>query len=46
MIKHIVMWKFKNGEEENTKKFLEELNSLKKHNFIDKIYGDLNKYKS
>lgn len=40
MIKHIVMWKFKNGEEENTKKFLEELNSLKKHNSRDKIYGD------
>lgn len=29
MIKHIVMWKFKDGEEENTKKFLEGLNSLK-----------------
>ena len=23
MIKHIVMWKFKDGEEENMKKFLE-----------------------
>lgn len=46
MIKHIVMWKFKDGEEENMKKFLEGLNSLKKHNSRDKIYGDWNKYKS
>ena len=30
MIKHIVMWKFKDGEKENMKKFLEGLNSLKK----------------
>ena len=30
MIKHTVMWKFKDGEEENMKKFLEGLNSLKK----------------
>lgn len=29
MIKHIVMWKFKEGEEENMKKFLEGLNELK-----------------
>lgn len=29
MIKHIVMWKFKEGEEENIKKFLEGLNELK-----------------
>ena len=29
MIKHIVMWKFKENEEENMKKFLEGLNSLK-----------------
>ena len=29
MIKHIVMWKFKEKEEENMKKFLEGLNSLK-----------------
>lgn len=29
MIKHIVMWKFKDGEEENMKKFLEGLNALK-----------------
>ena len=29
MIKHIVMWKFKDGEKENMKKFLEGLNSLK-----------------
>ena len=35
MIKHIVMWKFKDGEEENTKKFLEGLNSLK--NIIPEI---------
>lgn len=28
MIKHIVMWKFKNGTEEEAKKFLEGLNSL------------------
>ena len=30
MIKHIVMWKFKENEEENMKKFLNGLNSLKK----------------
>ena len=35
MIKHIVMWKFKDGEEENMKKFLEGLNSLK--NIIPEI---------
>ena len=29
MINHIVMWKFKEGEEENMKKFLEGLNELK-----------------
>lgn len=29
MIKHIVMWKFKENEEENMKKFLKGLNSLK-----------------
>lgn len=29
MIKHIVMWKFKEDEEENMKKFLEGLNELK-----------------
>ena len=29
MIKHIVMWKFKENEEENMKKFLNGLNSLK-----------------
>ena len=29
MIKHIVMWKFKEGEDENMKKFLEGLNELK-----------------
>ncbi|MFR2570810.1 MAG: Dabb family protein [Clostridia bacterium] len=29
MIKHIVMWKFKPGEEENMEKFLEGLNELK-----------------
>ena len=29
MIKHIVMWKFKENEEENMKKFLDGLNSLK-----------------
>lgn len=29
MIKHIVMWKFKENEEENMKKFLAGLNSLK-----------------
>lgn len=29
MIKHIVMWKFKNGEEENMNKFLDGLKSLK-----------------
>lgn len=29
MIKHIVMWKFKQGEEENMKKFLKGLNELK-----------------
>ena len=35
MIKHIVMWKFKDGEKENMKKFLEGLNSLK--NIIPEI---------
>lgn len=30
MIKHIVMWKFKENEEENMKKFLNGLNNLKK----------------
>ena len=35
MIKHIVMWKFKENEEENMKKFLEGLNSLK--NIIPEI---------
>ena len=35
MIKHIVMWKFKEYEEENMKKFLEGLNSLK--NIIPEI---------
>lgn len=29
MIKHIVMWKFKENEEENMKLFLEGLNKLK-----------------
>lgn len=29
MIKHIVMWKFKQGEEENMNKFLNELIKLK-----------------
>lgn len=29
MIKHVVMWKFKENEEENWKKFLIGLNSLK-----------------
>lgn len=29
MIKHVVMWKFKENEEENMKKFLDGLNSLK-----------------
>ena len=29
MIKHIVMWKFKEGEEDKMKKFLEGLNELK-----------------
>lgn len=29
MIKHIVMWKFKKGEEENMNKFLNGLKSLK-----------------
>ena len=29
MIKHIVMWKFKENEEENMKKFLNGLNNLK-----------------
>lgn len=29
MLKHIVMWKFKENEEENMKKFLDGLNSLK-----------------
>ena len=28
MIRHIVMWKFKSGEEEHMKKFLSELNAL------------------
>ena len=35
MIKHIVMWKFKDGEKDNMKKFLEGLNSLK--NIIPEI---------
>ena len=35
MIKHIVMWKFKENEEENMNKFLEGLNSLK--NIIPEI---------
>lgn len=29
MIKHVVIWKFKENEEENMKKFLDGLNSLK-----------------
>ena len=29
MIKHVVMWKFKENEEENIKKFLKWLNDLK-----------------
>lgn len=29
MIKHVVMWKFKENEEENIKKFLKGLNDLK-----------------
>ena len=29
MIKHIVMWKFKENEEENMKEFLDGLNNLK-----------------
>jgi len=29
MIKHVVMWKFKQGEEENMNKFLEGLTKLK-----------------
>ena len=29
MIKHVVMWKFKENEEENMKKFLKGLNDLK-----------------
>ena len=29
MIKHVVMWKFKENEEENMKKFLKGLNELK-----------------
>ena len=29
MIKHIVIWKFKENEEDNMKKFLEGLNNLK-----------------
>lgn len=28
MIRHIVMWKFKEGEEENMKKFIDALNGL------------------
>ena len=35
MIKHIVMWKFKENEEENMRKFLNGLNSLK--NIIPEI---------
>ena len=35
MIKHIVMWKFKENEEKNMKKFLDGLNSLK--NIIPEI---------
>ena len=35
MIKHVVMWKFKENEEENMKKFLDGLNSLK--NIIPEI---------
>ena len=35
MIKHIVMWKFKENEEENMNKFLDGLNSLK--NIIPEI---------
>ena len=35
MIKHIVIWKFKKNEEENIKKFLDGLNSLK--NIIPEI---------
>ena len=35
MIKHIVMWKFKENEEENMNKFLEGLNSIK--NIIPEI---------
>ena len=28
MIRHIVMWKFKEGQEENVRRFLEELRAL------------------
>lgn len=35
MIKHVVMWKFKENEEKNMKKFLDGLNSLK--NIIPEI---------
>ncbi len=37
MIKHIVMWKFKENEEENMKKFLDGLNRLK--DIIPEIKG-------
>lgn len=37
MIKHIVMWKFREGEEENMKLFLSRLNGLKGQ--IDVIKG-------
>ena len=38
MIKHIVMWKFKDNEEENMKIFLDGLNKLKELGF-DVVYG-------
>ena len=40
MIKHIVMWKFKDGEEENMKKFLEEFKSFAlRGNVMDMAVG-------
>ena len=45
MIKHIVMWKFKDGEKENMKKFLEGLNDAILISEFETM-DDLEKYKN
>lgn len=40
MIRHIVMWKFREGEEENREKFLSGLQALDGRDPGDPPYGD------